>query len=144
MSPKRCERLRSSSGRPSRSEEQRPSREARPRTPSPLSRITGFSPPGTTRFAWSLPAHYQLWHHSEIHRTGRWMSSGHPFYPQGTKSADRSGAETEPVSPYKHMSLSHARLPRFRHLGIKYRRRELNPQDSVFEADAYSNSATPA
>ena len=25
-----------------------------------------------------------------------------------------------------------------------YRRRELNPQDSVFEADAYSSSATPA
>lgn len=31
--------------------------------------------------------------------TGRWMSSGHLFYPQGTKSADRSGAETEPAPP---------------------------------------------
>ena len=56
------------------------------------------------------------------------------------------------------MSLSHVRLP-ISHLGIKYRRRELNhgylldlwsrsiadkPLNSVFEADTYSSSVTPA
>ena len=30
------------------------------------------------------------------------------------------------------------------HLGIKYRRRGSNPQNSVFEADTYSSSVTPA
>ena len=56
------------------------------------------------------------------------------------------------------MSLSHVRLP-ISHLGVKYRRRELNqgylldlwsrsiadkPLNSVFEADMYSSSITPA
>ena len=56
------------------------------------------------------------------------------------------------------MSLSHVRLP-ISHLGIKYRRRDLNqgyllalwsrsiadkPLNSVFEADMYSSSITPA
>ena len=67
----------------------------------------------------SRPAHYQLWHHSEIPRTG-----------------------VEPVSPIGHVSLSHARFP-VSHLGMKYRRRESNPQNSVFESDTYSSSVTP-
>ena len=68
----------------------------------------------------SRPAHYQLWHHSEVPRTG-----------------------VEPVSPIGHVSLSHARFP-VSHLGMKYRRRESNPQNSVFESDTYSSSVTPA